>query len=238
MGAAVLLGAVGLSVIGSVAPAIASADPWQPGTGPALARYVRGPRKPGLELLAPVACTSALTDPPTAHSAPFPRRKAKKRNGILTRTPTAPTELETKAMKIPAILTVSIASAAAAVGFAAGAQADAVYRFQSLSGNIYCDLGNGGVACDISDFTYVPPPPPPCGQHLAWGSRFTLNQGKAPAMECHGDTLRVPGEQTLNYGQTLSAGAITCDSEAAGMTCTDTSTGHFFRVSRESYQLG
>jgi hypothetical protein len=33
-------------------------------------------------------------------------------------------------------------------------------------------------------------------------------------------------------------GAITCDSEPAGVTCTDISTGHFFRVSRDSYQLG
>ena len=57
-------------------------------------------------------------------------------------------------------------------------------------------------------------------------------------MECHGDTLRLPGEQTLNYGQTISAGTITCDSEPSGMTCTDSSTGHYFRVSRDSYSLG
>jgi hypothetical protein len=44
--------------------------------------------------------------------------------------------------------------------------------------------------------------------------------------------------QALNYGQTRSAGAITCDSERPGMTCTDSGTGHFFRLSRESYQLG
>ena len=43
---------------------------------------------------------------------------------------------------------------------------------------------------------------------------------------------------TLDYGQTRCLGPITCDSEPTGMTCTDTSTGHFLRVSRESYQLG
>jgi hypothetical protein len=32
--AAGLLAAVGLSVLGSLAPAVASADPWVPGTGP------------------------------------------------------------------------------------------------------------------------------------------------------------------------------------------------------------
>jgi hypothetical protein len=43
---------------------------------------------------------------------------------------------------------------------------------------------------------------------------------------------------TLNYGQTHTVGAITCDSEPAGVTCTDSSTRHFFFDSRESYQLG
>ena len=32
--AATMLGAVGLSLLGSLAPAVASADPWVPGTGP------------------------------------------------------------------------------------------------------------------------------------------------------------------------------------------------------------
>jgi hypothetical protein len=42
----------------------------------------------------------------------------------------------------------------------------------------------------------------------------------------------------LAYGQTHTVDTITCDSEPSGVTCTDTSTGHFFRVSGESYQLG
>jgi hypothetical protein len=42
----------------------------------------------------------------------------------------------------------------------------------------------------------------------------------------------------LEYGQTSSAGSITCDSEPEGMTCTDISSGHYFRMSRESNELG
>jgi hypothetical protein len=42
----------------------------------------------------------------------------------------------------------------------------------------------------------------------------------------------------LGYGQTHTEGPIMCDSEATGVTCTDSRTGHFFRVSRDSYQLG
>jgi hypothetical protein len=64
-----------------------------------------------------------------------------------------------------------------------------------------------------------------------------MQQGNAAMMNCHGDTLRVPGLQTLDYGQTRSVGLITCDSEPAAMTCTDNSTGHFFRVSSSSFQL-
>ena len=129
------------------------------------------------------------------------------------------------------------ATVAAATAAPATARADTL-NFQSPSGNIYCVLDSPGVACDISDFTYQPPPPPECGKHLAWGNRFTLTPGRPAAIECHGDTLRIPGEPTLEYGQTISAGTLTCDSEPSGMKCTDSSTGHYFRVSRDSYDLG
>jgi hypothetical protein len=43
---------------------------------------------------------------------------------------------------------------------------------------------------------------------------------------------------TLGYGQTGSLGVITCTSEPFGITCTNTATGHFFRLSNESYDVG
>ena len=129
------------------------------------------------------------------------------------------------------------AMVAAAVALGPTAHADG-YSFQSPSGNIACLLGPDGVACDISDYTYQPPPPPLCAQHISWGSRFVLEPGKAATIVCHGDTVRLAGEPTLDYGQTKSAGTLTCASEASGMKCTDSSTGHYFRVSRDSYDLG
>lgn len=159
-------------------------------------------------------------------------------------------------MKSMVVLAVWVASATAAVVVAATAHAGgppnvptvptvpsaASYSFQSPGGNIACNLGsdtNGvaGVACDIGDHTYTPPPTP-AGCHLGWGDRFSMQQGNPAMMDCHGDTLRVPGLPTLDYGQTRTAGSITCDSESAGMTCTDSSTGHYFRVSSGSYQMG
>ena len=70
-----------------------------------------------------------------------------------------------------------------------------------------------------------------------WGDRFELTEGSEAAFNCYGQEFPTP-EQTLAYGQTRSLGTITCDSEYTGMTCTDSSTGHYFRVAREIYQLG
>jgi hypothetical protein len=130
-----------------------------------------------------------------------------------------------------------LATAAAAIVLAPPAQADGS-SFQSPSGNIACQLGAAGVACDIRDYTYQPPPPPLCAQHISWGNRFVLEPGKAGTIVCHGDSVRVPGEPTLDYGQTASAGTLSCASEASGVRCTDSSSGHYFRVSRDSYDLG
>jgi hypothetical protein len=130
-----------------------------------------------------------------------------------------------------------LATVAAAIALPPTAHADSD-QFQSPSGNIACDIGTGGVACDIRDYTYQPPPPPPCAQHFPWGSRFVLEPGKAATIVCHSDTLRVPGEPTLPFGQTKTVGTFTCDSEPLGMKCADTSTDNYFRVSRDSYDLG
>jgi len=130
-----------------------------------------------------------------------------------------------------------LAMAAAAIALPAAAHADSS-PFLSPSGNIACSIDAGAAVCDISDYTYQPPPPPLCAQHISWGGRFVLEAGKAAVIVCHGDTVRVPGEPTLDFGQTKSVGTLSCDSEPPGMKCTDSSTGHYFRVSRDSYDLG
>ena len=142
-----------------------------------------------------------------------------------------------------------MATAATALPLAATAQADSVLLFQSPSGNIFCQMGasddgQGSVTCEIADHAYVLPPPP-C-EHSAWGGRFGMEQGSAPVMACHNDTIRPaygfpgpnPAVPILDYGQTRSVGTLSCDSEPSGVTCTDSSTGHFFRVSSDSFQLG
>jgi hypothetical protein len=148
--------------------------------------------------------------------------------------------------EITTLAAIATATVAATIALPAAARADITMNdFQSPSGDIVCEISTGsdrtgGVFCDIG--AYGPPPyRPDCPQ--GWGVRFGLNQDNAPVSQCQEDTI-IPGSRpsnrglaTLAYGKTASAGTITCDSEPTGIRCTDASTGHFFRVSQESYQL-
>jgi hypothetical protein len=120
------------------------------------------------------------------------------------------------------------------------AQPDGPGSFRSPSGNINCTLstpgGDNAARCEVVDHTWTAPSPPPdC--HLDSGDRFYLTQGNAAVVGCYAQEFPV-AESTLGYGQSRSFGTITCDSEYSGMTCTDNSTGHYFRVSRDTYELG
>jgi hypothetical protein len=136
-----------------------------------------------------------------------------------------------------------IATATVAATIALPAPAHSSGGFASPSGDIARDVftrddGANFATCDIRDHTYAAPPKPASCQLGGWGDRVNMVQGSAPGFSCHGDTNVVPGLATLRYGQTRSAGPMTCDSEPSGVTCTDTSTGHYFRISRQSYELG
>lgn len=145
-------------------------------------------------------------------------------------------------MKITTLALIGTATAAATIVLAANAHADESYEFLSPSGNIVCLVSTSfdstnGAECEIRDHSYIAPPKPAGCQLGGWGDRFSLKEGSAPVVHCHGDTNFAPGLPILSYGQMRSAGPITCSSEVSGMTCTDHGTGHFFRLSRGSYQL-
>jgi hypothetical protein len=128
---------------------------------------------------------------------------------------------------------------AAAVGLAFPAAAQA--EFQSPSTNINCSLGedlNGvvSVTCEVAQHSWVAPPREPAC-HVNWGSRFLLKQGLPAMFDCYGQAMPAP-DQTLAYNTSISQGTITCYSKITDITCADHYTGHYFRVSRDSYELG
>jgi hypothetical protein len=148
-----------------------------------------------------------------------------------------------------------MASALGAVGLAATIALPATahatvtgYDFQSPSGNIGCEMedeGNGTIVavCKAHDHTWVAPSAAGGGQ---WcqdaGTDLKLFQGGTACAGVWPNQIWLQQDlgalPTLAYGQTHTIGTITCDSEPSGVTCTDSSTGHYFRISRESYQLG
>lgn len=130
-----------------------------------------------------------------------------------------------------------ITVSAAAVIFAPPAVA-APWEFQSPTGNIACHISETGAACDIGQYHFAPPSRPDNCQHN-WGDRIGFDHGGGPAFfSCHWGSF-LGGLPTQNYDTPLSAGSITCEiNESTGVTCRDASTGHFFEMSQQSYQLG
>jgi hypothetical protein len=100
---------------------------------------------------------------------------------------------------------------------------------------MYASGGDVAARCEVVEHTWVAPPPPDC--HMNSGDRFYVTQAGEAGLGCYGQEFPSANE-TLGYGHTRSLGSITCESEYTGMTCTDSSTGHYFRVSRDSYELG
>ena len=142
---------------------------------------------------------------------------------------------------------VCTAIAAATIGLAPPSHASPFsVQFQSPSGDISCNLVNvpptdklgfpkNFVQCDIVNPSWVPPRPSPQGRDDAT-STLVLMRGQLPIVGYSPGTLAA--SDPVNYDQPLSAGAIACSPEQSAVKCTDTSTGHFFRVSHESYELG
>jgi hypothetical protein len=142
---------------------------------------------------------------------------------------------------------IAAATVAATIGLAGTATADDEIDFRSPSGHILCimtsghDLndqagyGKGAVACQNLNHTYPQPPLPDCP--LA-GREYDLAEGTPSSLGCQGGLIVDLPPPTLGYGQTRSVGTITCDVEPSGVTCNDSSTGHFLRLARDSYELG
>jgi hypothetical protein len=137
-------------------------------------------------------------------------------------------------MTITKLALIAAATIAATVGLAGTAQADDAIDFRSPSGDVTCAMRQSEVACQVKH-NYPQPPLPDCP---VAGREYDLVQGAPASLGCQGGAIVDPPPPPLDYGQTRSVGTITCDVEPSGVTCTDSGTGHFMRLSRDSYQLG
>jgi hypothetical protein len=108
--------------------------------------------------------------------------------------------------------------------------------FSSPTGNIGCYIDRSSVRCDIQDRDWEPPKAP-ADCRLDYGQGIELRAGAAPEFVCAGDTTLGAGKP-LEYGQSIGAGLLRCESQETGVTCTDAESGRSFTLSKESYDLG
>lgn len=149
--------------------------------------------------------------------------------------------------------------AAAAIAFVtfgaipavAHAQEDRV-MFTSPSGNIRCAMtASAGepasVACQLENITYTVPAGAshddngaPCPGNSGSGRDVRLVAGAPGYVRCSYAALGggMTVWPTLAYGQSQTLGGITCDSTPIAVICTDTASQHFFRISRDAYEVG
>ena len=107
--------------------------------------------------------------------------------------------------------------------------------FTSPTGNIGCYIDQRSVRCDIGDRDWEPPAAPSSCK-LDYGQGIELRAGGAADFVCAGDTA-LGGGDVLDYGTSIGAGLLICESEESGMSCRDTETGRGFTLSKQSYEI-
>jgi len=107
--------------------------------------------------------------------------------------------------------------------------------FTSPTGNIGCYIDQRSVRCDIGDRDWEPPKAPGSCK-LDYGQGIELPAGGAAAFVCAGDTA-LGGGDVLDYGTSIGAGLLLCESEQSGMTCRDAETGRGFTLSKQGYEI-
>ncbi len=107
--------------------------------------------------------------------------------------------------------------------------------FSSPTGNIGCFIDPSRVRCDIGERDWDPPDPP-ADCELDYGGGIELVAGGAADFVCAGDTALGAGP-ALDYGESIAAGLLRCESSRAGISCRDVESGRGFAIARERYEI-
>ena len=107
--------------------------------------------------------------------------------------------------------------------------------FVAPSGNVSCTIDVNYARCDIIDRDWSPPARP-VDCESDYGQGITVAAGEQAHFVCAGDTA-FGMDAVLPYGESITAGALKCESAESGITCRDVQTSHGFSISRQAYQL-
>lgn len=112
--------------------------------------------------------------------------------------------------------------------------ASAQQGFQLPSGNVFCEVEEGALRCDLVEFSFArPPKPKDCDTD--WGHAYSIGARGGPRVLCAGDTVVNRGARRLNYGERWDGVGVTCHAERSGLRCIN-ADGRGFELSRR--QLG
>jgi hypothetical protein len=108
-------------------------------------------------------------------------------------------------------------------------------EFITPSGNIWCELNDPWLGCDIGTGLNPEPSSEFCGAD--WAGLF-IEPGRFSGPGCSGDEKPTVSADApvLEYGETWKHGDIRCRSRSSGLTCKD-SSGFGFTLARAGWEL-
>jgi hypothetical protein len=107
--------------------------------------------------------------------------------------------------------------------------------FQTPSGNVHCLFRDAILRCDVLEHEYPTPPPAP-GCSAPWPGHLALHAEGRATLPCRAPSVRNDEAFVLGYGARWLGQGITCDSDEAGLWCTN-GAGHCFQASRTKLEL-
>lgn len=115
---------------------------------------------------------------------------------------------------------------------------EGVARILTPSGNIGCELHSSWAECGIESYIQTERYGTDGDMPLWWA---TLPEQGTAGLSAKGDAPNYRGDnggpagQVLEYGESVTFGDITCDSESTGLTCTNTASGHSMTMNKREF---
>lgn len=121
---------------------------------------------------------------------------------------------------------------------AAPPKAKRLDAFQTPSGNIACATwpeDDGSVRCDISQYTYAPPPKPDYCD-VDWGGAFSIEPDANVHVLCAGDTVYSVDLAKPAVGTSVVIGRSICNVQTESVECVVSETDGGLFLSAERYE--
>ena len=154
---------------------------------------------------------------------------------VTTTVPPAPSAAPASTTAVQSAPTTTSTATPATTAVPAPAKPRRLNAFQTPSGNIACAADDDAIRCDISEFTYAPPPKP-ASCELDWGGALEVEQDGSVSFLCAGDTVASPEHPKAPAGTSVAIGGAVCAVEDRSVRCLAEGTDGGLFLSPQRYQ--